>query len=511
MSSRQRRGTGLGVVAGLAAMLGTAWAQAPGAGRVCGTPGAAVTVAGGSEDERRPLRVSGRPGRVEYAGLFSPLVEIPSGAGAGSAAPVAAGPAPVAAAPVPAPPPRIPGLPPPPAGEKDEKQQKKEKERKARAREEAIQATADVPEDRLLDVGIGVFDPEVGEAEREHLARKGVTPELRRAESHFVSFHLKKTMEGTGHWGAVRVLPGPGEGLDVFVSGRIVKSTGKDLEVEVDAVDATGRRWLHKRYKGEADQSAYAPDRVGQYEPFQELYNRIANDLLSARDELKASELLAVRRVSGLRFAAQLAPDAFAPYLESKRSGRWALRRLPAEGDPMVRRVSDIRDRDHMFVDTLNDYYLSYYERMTTPYASWRQHSYDEQLALDKVNRSSKLKQILGAGAMLAGIVLMGSDSEARRVAGDIAMLGGYAALQAGSRQAQEKAMHESALKELAQQAEGDVTPLLVEVEGQQLKLTGSAEKQFTQWRETLQRLFAIETAVPDAPLTPVVSAPPTR
>ncbi len=167
--------------------------------------------------------------------------------------------------------------------------------------------------------------------------------------------------------------------------------------------------------------------------------------------------------------------------------------------------------RDQMFVDTLNDYYLSYYERMTTPYASWRQHSYEEQAALDKVHRESTLKKILGGAAILAGVVMMGSDSEARRVAGDIAMLGGYAALQAGSRQAQEKAMHESALKELATQAEGDVTPLLVEVEGQQLKLTGSAEKQFTQWRELLSRVFAIETGVPDEPNAPVVSAPPSR
>ena len=509
MSSRHWRRT-WGVAAGMAAMLGTAWAQAPGAGRVCGTPGAAAGATGGSDEDRRPTRASGRSARAADMRLFSPLVEIPSGGGAGVAAPVTKAPVAGSAPPAPTAPPAVPGLPPPPAAEK-EKDKEKSKDRKDRARVEAIQAAGDVPEERLLDVGVAVFDPEVDEAERQRLARKGVTSELRRAESHFVSFHLKKTMEGTGHWGAVRVLPGPGEGLDVFVSGRILKSTGKDLELEVDAVDATGRRWLHKRYKGEADQAAYGPDRVGQHEPFQELYNRIANDLLAARDELKAAELVAVRRVSTLRFAAQLAPDAFAPYLEARRSGRWALLRLPAEGDPMVRRVSDIRDRDHMFVDTLNDYYLSYYERMVTPYASWRQHSYDEQVALDKINRQSKLKQILGGAAILAGIVMMGSDSEARRVAGDLAMLGGYAAIQAGARQAQEKAMHESALKELATQAEGDVTPLLIEVEGQQLKLTGSAEKQFVQWRELLQRVFALETAVPDAPLTPVVSAPPTR
>jgi hypothetical protein len=512
MSSRRWHRTTFGMAAAAATMLGTAWAKTPDAGRVCGTPGASVNVAGGSAEDRQPLRVSGRSGRAGTPNLFSPLVQIP--AVGTTALPVSAGPAPVATStpPTPSGPPAIPGLPPPPVTAKEkEKEKEKEKGRKDRAHVEAIQATADVPEERLLDVGVAVFDPEVGDAELRNLAKKGVTPELRRAESHYVSFHLKKTLEGTGHWGAVRVLPGPGEGVDVFVSGRIVRSTGKDLEVEVDAVDATGRRWLHKRYKDEADEMAYEADHVGQYEPFQNLYNRVANDLLEAREHLKAAELVAVRRVSHLRFAAALAPEAFSPYLQTGKAGRWSLRRLPAEGDPMARRVSDIRDRDQMFVDTLNDYYLSYYERMVSPYASWRQHSYEEQAALDKVTRESRLKKILGGAAILAGVVMMGSDSEARRVGGDIAMLGGYAVLQAGSRQAQEKAMHESALKELATQAEGDVTPLLVEVEGQQLKLTGSAEKQFTQWRELLARVFAIETGVPDEPNAPMVSAPPSR
>ena len=91
-----------------------------------------------------------------------------------------------------------------------------------------------------------------------------------------------------------------------------------------------------------------------------------------------------------------------------------------------------------------------------------------------------------------------------------MAMLGGIAALQAGFRQAQEKAMHVAALKELATSFDGEVAPLLVEVEGQQLKLTGSAEKQFTEWRELLRRVFSIETGVPGDPNAPVVvPAPP--
>jgi hypothetical protein len=399
-------------------------------------------------------------------------------------------------------PPALPGLTPPAAASKDKAKGS------GRAGVEATQAKGEIAEDRLLDIGVAVFDTGLTERDRTRLAARGLSPELRRAEGRFVAFHLKKTMEGTGNWGAVRVLPAPAEGLDVLVTGKIVKSTGKDLHLEVDAVDATGRRWLHKLYTGQAELSAYRPDRVGQYEPFQAVYNRIANDLLATRDDLEVAELVKVRRVASLRFAAQLAPEAFTPYLDTERSGHYSLRRLPAEGDPMVRRVSDIRDRDQMFVDTLNEHYLDFYERMGSPYASWRHDSYEEQAALDKINRASTLKKVLGGAAVIAGVVMSGSDSQGGRVAGDLVTLGGYAALMAGFQQSKEKTLHEAALKELASSFDGEVAPLLVEVEGHQLRLAGSAEQQFTEWREVLHKVFTIETGVPDAN-APAVPVPP--
>ena len=205
--------------------------------------------------------------------------------------------------------------------------------------------------------------------------------------------------------------------------------------------------------------------------------------------------------MAALRFGAQLAPEAFAGFLNAQRAGRYALLRLPADGDPMVRRVSDIRDRDQMFVDTLNEHYLSFYERMGLAYANWRQDSYEEQAALDKINRESMLKKILGGAAMVAGMAMSGSDSQgsahrrrhrdARRVC---------APSRPGPSSPRRRRCTRRRSKELATSADGEVAPLLVEVEGQQLKLTGSAEKQFTEWRELLRRVFAIETGIPGDP-----------
>jgi hypothetical protein len=67
--------------------------------------------------------------------------------------------------------------------------------------------------------------------------------------------------------------------------------------------------------------------------------------------------------------------------------------------------------------------------------------------------------------------------------------------------------MHVAALKELATSFDGEVTPLLFEVEGHQLRLTGSAETQLTEWREMLRRVFTLETGVGD-PNAPVKTPP---
>jgi len=509
MSAKHWRWTGWGLAAGMT--LGTAWAQAPGAERTCGMRGTTAPAgrSRGSEEGRGSVVAIGRSRLDPSSQAFTPVVEVPTGSGSAvPAAPFVPGPTTTTVAsspPSPAPPPSLPGLTPPPAASKE-----KDKDKDGgRGNVEAVQAKGEIPDERLLDIGVAVFDTGLAERDRQRLTAKGLSPDLRKAEGRFLAFHLKKTLEGTGNWGAVRMLPAPAEGMDVLVTGKIVKSTGKDLELEMDAVDATGRHWLHKLYKGQADLSAYRPERVGQYEPFQDVYNRIANDLLAKRDDLAASELVTVRRVASLRFANQLAPQAFASYLDVERSGHYSLRRFPAEGDPMIRRVSDIRDRDQMFVDTLNEYYLSFYERMGTPYASWRHDSYEEQAALDKINRESKLKQILGGVAMIAGVVMSGSDSRGTGVAGDLVTLGGYAALMAGSQQAKEKTLHVAALKELANSFDGEVAPLLVEVEGHQLRLAGSAEQQFTEWRELLGKVFSIETGAPVDPNASAAPLPP--
>ena len=354
----------------------------------------------------------------------------------------------------------------------------------------------EIPEDCLVDVAIDLFSPGVSDIPPSPLLQKGIRSAVRKSEARYIPIHLRNTLQSTGQWGAVRVVPGGAGWAELLVTGKIEKSNGKDLVVRVSARDAAGRTWLDREYKQRADAAAYAKDRpVDGRDPFQPLYNRVANDLVRARDKRKPRELAEVREVAGLRFAASMAPDPYAAYLAIHKKGRARVERLPAADDPMIARISAIRDRDHMFVDTLNEYYADFYARMDKPYDDWRAYAYTEQVALDAINRASLWKKIGGAIAVVAGVALSHGDDHGS--VDDILVLGGIAAIQSGFQDDQEKGIHKAALTELVDSFEGEVTPLLVDVDGKVVQLTGSAEAQFTKWRELLQEIAATDQPLP--------------
>ncbi len=358
---------------------------------------------------------------------------------------------------------------------------------------EALQALEEIPEDRLLDVGIHVFGTGIPEEEYERyvLEEKGVFEEIRKSEARWIPINLKRTLEATGFWGAVRMVPSA-TSVDVVVEGEILSSTGKKLDIAVVATDATGRKWLEKRYEQEADALAYEADSTK--EPFQSLYNRIANDLLKERNDLDAEDFGKVRAVAEMKFAGDLAPAAFSDYL-AVRKGRTSLARLPAEGDPMMARVSAIRERDHMFIDTLNEYYADLYSKMEPPYRGWRSASYEEQRALDELNRAATWRKVLGAIAIGAGVYASGKGRTGSNV-GEIAILGGMVAVMDGFDKSAETKMNREALKELAASFDSEVQELLFDVEGEVLRLKGSVETQYASWRQLLRDLFASETGI---------------
>lgn len=378
----------------------------------------------------------------------------------------------------------------------------------AEKRVELNKARAEVPEERLLDVAVQVFDPGIpADKDEEQLEKAGIFPSVRNAEARFVPLQIRKTLQGSGHWGAVRVVGGPTPGADLSVGGRILAAGGKHLEIELRATDATGKIWLSRRYEGEADIRAYRKNGAG-LEPFQSLYNRVANDLAAVLAKQGPKDVARIREVARLRFARELAPRAFEGYLKTE-GGRTSLRRLPAAGDPMVARVDALREREGMLIDTLDEHYATFAERLQGSYDEWRRSSYDEQDQLDRARRDAKLKGILGAAAII-GAVLMGGSCDSRyescgleSTAGQVAVLAGTLAIQAALRAHAESKIHAAALREMAVSLDAEVQPLLVEVEGRTRTLEGSAETQFAAWRTLLSEIFTADTGAAPSDLEP--------
>ncbi len=365
----------------------------------------------------------------------------------------------------------------------------------------AQKATVEIPQDELLDVGIRLFDPNVP-AEQVDQERQRVFPDVRKAESRYLPVLLRDTLEGTGQWGQVRVLSDASSVSDVNVSGRILQSDGSVLRLALKVTDATGRVWLEREYEGVADVRAYKDGGTRPRDPFDNLYATIANDLLAARTALTREQRVQVHQVANLRFAAELAPYAFDPYLaRDPKRGTYAIARLPAQDDPVVQRMERVRERDYALVDTLNEHYSNFGESIDVAYSNWRRYSHEELEAEAEAKRKAMTRQLLGAAAIIGGVVAgSNSSSSAGSAASTAAVIGGIYAFKSGYEMRSEVKMHGESLKQLGNSFQNEVQPSVVDIEGRTLELKGSAEQQYAEWRRLLRELYEDETGLPATP-----------
>ncbi len=364
--------------------------------------------------------------------------------------------------------------------------------------EKAQKSASEIVEEQLLDVWIELFEP--GTLPEDEQEASGLSEEIREAEARYMPMRLRDTMEKTGYWGAVRVVPRGTEGAELLVRGIILASDGEHLEIEITALDASGREWFNSIYEAQVSLEAYAQAEQSAEEVFQALYNAIANDLAAYRGMLTADEIVDVRRVAGLRFAVDLAPDAFAGYLERDKQGRVAVRRLPAVEDPMYQRVSAIRERDALLIDTLNGHYDNFYLEMQKPYAQWRRTRLEELEAMRAIQREARNRKLIGAAAIIGAIAMeaLGGDSARASTGGlrNVMIVGGAYALKTGFDKDSETTIHREAIEELGESFSAETRPLVVEVEGEVHELTGSAEVQYGKWRALLKSIYKSETGL---------------
>jgi hypothetical protein len=356
----------------------------------------------------------------------------------------------------------------------------------------------ELAENELLNVSIKVFDPGVLPADSRQAS--GLSPEIRAAEARFVPVHLKYTLQRTGYWGMVRVVPDDDVGTDLLVRGSIVYSDGESLVLSVQAIDSTNRLWLDKTYAETAKPAEFEKGDPGRTDIFQDLFYTIANDLVLARRRLRPNEIAEIQNVAELRYAASMAPDAFAGYVQQQPDGRLTLSRMVPAGDPMLARVRTVRNRDDMLLDTINGYYDAYYQDLWEPYSNWRRFRSEELVTMRKLEKQALTRQVLGIASIVGAIAIgAASDYDTREQTAtlrNVMVMGGAAAVYSGSQKREESRMNKEVIEELGTSFSSEAESLVIEVDGETLRLSGTAEQQYARWREILRKIHARETGL---------------
>jgi hypothetical protein len=359
-----------------------------------------------------------------------------------------------------------------------------------------------VPEDELIDVGVNVFKSGVPEGEidkelLEELIRDGTFVQIRRAEALYMAVLLRDTLQRSGQWGSVWVTPKETTAADLAVTAEILHSDGDVLQLGVRAVDATGSVWLDEKYEMATAAGAFNRQRYPELDPYQDVFNSIANDLAAARGQLSAGDVEELRTVAALRYAQELSPEAFDGYVVQDGDDQYALNRLPASGDPMFDRTQRVRQREHLFFETLDQHYAKFYDDAGTPYNSWREYAREEAISIKELQRSARWRTGMGVATILASIVYgsnSNNDSFSDRVIRDAMMYVGMDMLRTSAVRRQEKRLHTDTLEELSSSFDDEVEPLVVEIQGTQHRLTGTADVQYQEWRDLLRQMFITET-----------------
>lgn len=351
-------------------------------------------------------------------------------------------------------------------------------------------------EENLLDVGVVVFDSNVPEA-YDDIVTQNITPELRRAEANYIANFAKDFLQSTGNWGAVRVLPETSQAVDVLVEGGILHSDGERQVLAVRVTDSRGEVWIRTWYETLASKYNYEDDKQQRSDPFRKTYRLIANDMLDYMESLSPEEIRDIRDTTLMRHASELNPDAFQDYISVDSSGKYKVARLPTADDPNMRRVRQVRERELLFIDTLDEYFSNFAANMELPYNSWRKSTYSDALAMREERDKSRTRLIAGAVMVLGGAFAQRSSSKVTEYGGYASVIGGATEIIGGIQNRENMRMHASALHEFGVVAEREISPHTIELENATISLQGTATEQLRQLKEFLRKLYFQDLGLP--------------
>ena len=351
-----------------------------------------------------------------------------------------------------------------------------------------------------LDVVIPVFDPNIPR-DPDDYEKKGIWPELRRAEATLFAVRTRDAIEATQYFGAVRVTPNDAAAAELYVTGKIIQSTSEVVEIKIKVQDISLKYWsTGKTFKYRVREYDLSSIRTQKRDPYAPVYDQIASYLVALLKKKRQKDLRALRDISTLVFARSFSNEEFSPYFRKTRRTN-KLKYLPADDDPKYRVISDIRARDQLFIDDLQEHYRDFVYAMQDSYGVWQQQSFTEakqyRLAREKSRRELAGGIFLAAAAVAINNQRDGSGSTSDKLKKGAVIAGGVAALVLVYKSFRDNAaskQHVDALNELGKSVDAELASAVITYENQTVELTGNAEEQYQQWQAFLAQVFLEET-----------------
>lgn len=318
------------------------------------------------------------------------------------------------------------------------------------------------PEHVDLEFAVVVFDPGPVSVDERDARYK-----VRDVEARLAAALLRDTMAASQRFGPVRVLPKHSQFAAVTVTGEILHSDGRDSVVAIRVVDAAGRAWVAETFRAAATLADY---HHGGTDPFARLFVAITNAIWAKASALTVAQVTQLKAIAELRYAHELAPEFYADYFV-ERDGEITLQRLPAENDPMVARIERIRNQEALFIDTVDEQYVILRETLGPTYKLWRRSGLEQALYLESYQQRARERTIAADRGTFAAMQQIYSTYRSVRI-------------------------QEQDLFELATGFDNETAPTIMASGERVVRLEGTLEQQYNQWRQLLARIIRLERGI---------------
>lgn len=366
----------------------------------------------------------------------------------------------------------------------------------------------DIPD---LDIAVVVLDPNLIESDKK-MREKGVWPEVRKVESIRSAVRIKESLEALKQFDNVMVAPSLSVSSDLYLQGKIERSTTEEMKIRWRLMDARGATWINWKNTDYRIQLGWH-DRF--YSPgvdaFRYLYDRIAKDVHNqlhqyakkhasqhkknqrlikrGKKPTKISDLDEITHVRDLVMARFFAPKSYKDTLKENSKKEYELEYIPDTQSEEWINIQSFARRDRNVAQKFDEIYAAFFNQVNESYENWLNEIYPfaRETRVNKVQSRTNL--IVGSLVLLAtaGAGLAETDTGVQdRILAAGGIVGG-ALVGKGLMDRADYKENLALFDEMSRDYHESFKPTNVQIEGQVVTLSGTAAEQFSSWRQLLQ------------------------